>query len=204
MLEIYRVSRHGHSQHPPIPDKRLRDRAKPVPAVTPEIVALIEDMKETMYAAPGCGLAAPQIGVIAAPLHRRYRERRRAERSRVFINPEIIAREGKNLGKRGASLSRGVHEEIERAAKVTVRASNERGRGRRAHGRRACSAVAVQHENDHLDGMLMIDHMGVLKRRLALRKLQRQRAGGAELEGRQQGPGPKPISPSVAPSRSSI
>jgi peptide deformylase len=165
------------------PDKRLRDRAQPIPAVTPEVVSLIEDMKETMYAAPGCGLAAPQVGVSLRLFIVDTASEDEPSDLRVFINPEIIAREGKNLWEEGCLSFRGVHEEIERSAKITVRATNERGEvvELTAEG---LLAIAVQHENDHLDGILMIDHMGVLKRRLALRKLQRRAAGGAELEGR--------------------
>ena len=161
------------------PDKRLRVRAEPVAAVTPEVIALIEDMKETMYAAPGCGLAAPQIGI---PL-RLFIVDTAAEDEpsalRVFINPEIVAREGTAVWEEGCLSFPGVHEEIERAAKITVRAIDEHGKPVElvADG---LLGVAVQHENDHLDGILMIDHMGVLKRRLALRKLQK-RSVSAEL-----------------------
>lgn len=155
------------------PDKRLRVHAEPVVEVTPQIVALIEDMKETMYAAPGCGLAAPQIGV---PLRLFIVDTAADDEPsalRVFINPEIIEREGKMVWEEGCLSFPGIHEEIERAERVTVRAIDEHGRPveLRAEG---LLGIAVQHENDHLDGVLMIDHMSVLKRRLALRKLQKR------------------------------
>ena len=161
------------------PDKRLRVHAEPVPAVTPEVVALIEDMKETMYAAPGCGLAAPQIGVALRLFIVDTAGDDEPSALRVFINPEIVSLEGKAIWEEGCLSFPGVHEEIERAAKVTVRATNERGEEVELTAE-GLLGVAVQHENDHLDGVLMIDHMGALKRRLALRKLQK-RAASAEL-----------------------
>ena len=161
------------------PDKRLRVRAEPVPQMTPEVALLIEDMKETMYAAPGCGLAAPQIGVALRLFIIDTAGEDEPSALRVFINPEIVAREGKAVWEEGCLSFPGVHEEIERAAKITVRATDEHGKPVElvADG---LLGVAVQHENDHLDGVLMIDHMGVLKRRLALRKLQK-RTASAEL-----------------------
>jgi len=161
------------------PDKRLRNRAEPVKAVTPEVVQLIEDMKETMYAAPGCGLAAPQIGVSLRLFIVDTAGEDEPSDLRVFINPEIISRQGKVVWEEGCLSFPGVHEDIERAAKVVVKAINERGEPVELEAE-GLLGVAVQHENDHLDGVLMIDHMGVLKRRMALRKLQK-RAASAEL-----------------------
>jgi peptide deformylase len=155
------------------PDKRLRVHAEPVVDVTPQILSLIEDMKETMYAAPGCGLAAPQIGV---PL-RLFIVDTAAEDEpsdlRVFINPEIVAREGKVVWEEGCLSFPGIHEEIERAAQITVRATDERGKVVELSAE-GLLGIAVQHENDHLDGVLMIDHMSVLKRRIAIRKMQKR------------------------------
>jgi len=157
------------------PDKRLRSRAEPVGAITPEVICLIEDMKETMYAAPGCGLAAPQIGVSLRLFIVDTAGEDEPSDLRVFINPEIVVREGKAVWEEGCLSFPGVHEDIERAEKVVVRAINERGEPVEL-GAEGLLGVAVQHENDHLDGVLMIDHMGVLKRRMALRKLQKRAA----------------------------
>jgi peptide deformylase len=161
------------------PDKRLRNRALPVGAITPEVTRLIEDMKETMYAAPGCGLAAPQIGVSLRLFIIDTASEDEPSDLRVFINPEIVSREGKTVWEEGCLSFPGVHEDIERAAKVVVRATNEHGESVELEVE-GLLGVAVQHENDHLDGVLMIDHMGVLKRRMALRKLQK-RAASAEI-----------------------
>ena len=152
---------------------------KPVGAITPEVIRLIEDMKETMYAAPGCGLAAPQIGVSLRLFIVDTASEDEPSDLRVFINPEIVVREGKVVWEEGCLSFPGVHEDIERAERVVVRAKNERGEPVELEAD-GLLGVAVQHENDHLDGVLMIDHMGVLKRRMALRKLQK-RAASAEL-----------------------
>lgn len=161
------------------PDKRLRNKAQPIGEITPDVIKLIEDMKETMYAAPGCGLAAPQIGVSLRLFIVDTANEDEPSDLRVFINPEIVTRLGKVVWEEGCLSFPGVHEEIERADKVVVRATNEKGEAVELEAD-GLLGVAVQHENDHLDGVLMIDHMGVLKRRMALRKLQK-RAASAEL-----------------------
>lgn len=161
------------------PDKRLRVKAAPIAAITPDVLALIEDMKETMYAAPGCGLAAPQIGVSLRLFIVDTAGDDEPSDLRVFINPEIVSRQGTVVWEEGCLSFPGVHEDIERAEKVVVRALDEHGKvvELAADG---LLGVAVQHENDHLDGVLMIDHMGILKRRIALRKLQK-RGASAEV-----------------------
>jgi peptide deformylase len=161
------------------PDKRLRTRSEPVTSVTPDIVALVEDMKETMYAAPGCGLAAPQVGVFLRIFIVDTAADDEPSQLKVFINPEIVSAEGKVTWEEGCLSFPGVNEEIDRAKTVTIRALDERG-GAVQMKAEGLLAVAVQHENDHLEGVLMIDHMGALRRRLALRKLQK-RAVQAEL-----------------------
>jgi peptide deformylase len=155
------------------PDKRLRTRAEPVERVTPEVLSLIEDMKETMYAAPGCGLAAPQIGISLRLFIVDTAGDDEPSALKVFINPEIVAREGTAVWEEGCLSFPGIHEEIERAATITVRAIDERGKNVELSAE-GLLGVAIQHEHDHLDGVLMIDHMSILKRRLALRKLQKR------------------------------
>jgi peptide deformylase len=156
------------------PDPRLREKAEPVREVTPDIVRLLDDMAETMYAAPGVGLAATQIG-----------EKRRIfvidiaaedEPSVLleFINPEIVSRSGEQTWSEGCLSFPGVTEDIKRAGKVTVRAIDRAGKPFELSAE-GLLAVAVQHEFDHLDGVLMIDHLGVLKKRIVNRKMQKQR-----------------------------
>ena len=123
-------------------------------------------------------MAAPQIGVSLRLFIVDTASEDEPSDLRVFINPEIVSREGKVVWEEGCLSFPGVHEDIERAAKVRIRATNERGETVELEAD-GLLGVAVQHENDHLDGVLMIDHMGVLKRRIALRKMQK-RAASAE------------------------
>ena len=155
------------------PDPRLRQKAAPVTHVTPEIHKLIDDMAETMYAAPGVGLAATQIG----EPHRIFLVDIAAEdepsKLHVFINPEILRTEGEQCAPEGCLSFPGITEEVKRASKVTVRALDRDGRPFEVSAE-GLFAVAIQHENDHLDGVLMIDKMGMLKKRIVQRKMQKR------------------------------
>ena len=155
------------------PDPKLREKAKPVASVTPEIKKLVEDMAETMYAAPGVGLAATQIG----EPHRIFVIDTATEdepsQLRVFINPEILERHDAITWEEGCLSFPGITEEIDRAAKVRVRALDENGKAFELEAE-GLLAVAVQHELDHLDGVLMIDHMGMLKKRIVDRKMRKR------------------------------
>jgi peptide deformylase len=157
------------------PHKSLREKAAPVAAITPEIRALVDDMAETMYAAPGCGLAAPQIGVSLRVFVIDTAADDEPSRLTVFINPEIVAKEGETFWEEGCLSFPGVHEEIKRAERVTVRALDRDGKPFELEVD-SLFAVAVQHEHDHLEGLLMIDHVGALKRRLIHRKMQKREA----------------------------
>ena len=152
------------------PDPRLREKANPVAEVTPAIAALIDDMAETMYAAPGVGLAATQIG----EPHRIFLVDIAAEDEpsnlMVFVNPEIVERNGTQTWEEGCLSFPGVTEELDRAARVKVRATDRNGKPFELEAD-GLLAVAIQHELDHLDGVLMIDHMGLLRKRMVARKL---------------------------------
>lgn len=160
------------------PDPRLRQKAQPVGDITPEITKLIDDMAETMYAAPGVGLAATQIG----EPHRVFLVDIAADDEPsnllVFINPEIVRQEGQLTGPEGCLSFPGISEDIKRAERVSVRA---RGRDGATFEIAADGllAVAIQHELDHLDGVLMIDRMGTLKKRIVQRKMQKRGAEAA-------------------------
>ncbi len=155
------------------PDPRLRQKALPVTQVTPDIEKLIDDMAETMYAAPGVGLAATQIG----EAHRIFIVDIAAEDEpsnlMVFINPEIVTTDGSQTGAEGCLSFPGVTEDVKRAANVSVRAMDRSGKQFElaADG---LLAVAVQHELDHLEGTLMIDRVGMLKKRIIQRKMQKR------------------------------
>ena len=152
------------------PDKRLRERGERVEAITPEIQQLIDDMAETMYAAPGVGLAATQIGEALQLFIVDIADENEPSDLRVFINPEILEREGDITWQEGCLSFPGVQEEVERAAHVRVRAQGRDGKSFEIEAE-GLLAVAIQHENDHLQGTLMIDHMGPLKKRLTHRKM---------------------------------
>ena len=161
------------------PDKRLRIPGKPVTEFGPELHKLIGDMAETMYAAPGVGLAAPQIGVskrifivdVAV-------DEDEPSDLRVFINPELVALEGETSFDEGCLSFPGVREEIDRAARVKVRAVDQGGQPFELEAD-GLLAIAIQHENDHLDGKLMIDRMSVLKRRMVHRSMSKRTAADA-------------------------
>jgi peptide deformylase len=161
------------------PDPRLRQKAQPVGDVTPEILKLIDDMAETMYAAPGVGLAATQIGEPHRIFLVDIASDNEPSNLLVFINPEIVRQEGQQVGPEGCLSFPGISEDIKRSARVSVRA---RGRDGATFELSADGllAVAIQHELDHLDGVLMIDRMGTLKKRIVQRKMQKR---GAEAAG---------------------
>jgi len=156
------------------PDPRLREVAKPVAAVTPEIQQLVDDMAETMYAAPGVGLAATQIG----EMHRIFvvdcAEEDAPSELLVFINPEILEKDGQVVWNEGCLSFPGVREEIKRAERVKVRALNRSGKQFELEAD-GLLAVAIQHETDHLDGVLMVDKLNALKRRMMGRRLAQAR-----------------------------
>lgn len=157
------------------PDPRLREPAKPVAAVTAEIQSLIDDMAETMYAAPGCGLAANQIGVDLRIFVVDCAGEDEPSDFRVFINPEILEKDGQVVWNEGCLSFPGVTEEIKRAERVKVRALGRDGKPFELETD-GLLAVAIQHENDHLNGVLMIDKLNALKKRMMGRKLARAKA----------------------------
>jgi peptide deformylase len=156
------------------PDPRLREVAKPVAKVTPEIQALIDDMAETMYDAPGVGLAANQIGENHRIFVLDCAGDDEPSDFRVFINPEIIAKDGQIVWSEGCLSFPGVTEEIKRAETVTVRALDRDGTAFELEAD-GLLAVAIQHETDHLNGVLMIDKLSALKKRMMGNKLAKAR-----------------------------
>jgi peptide deformylase len=152
------------------PDPRLREVAKPVEKVDESIRQLADDMAETMYAAPGVGLAATQIGVNLRVFVIDIASEDEPSDLRVFINPEILEADGTQTWNEGCLSFPGVSEEIKRAEHVRVRALGVDGKPFELEAT-GLLAVAIQHENDHLNGVLMIDKLNALKRRMMGRKL---------------------------------
>ncbi len=156
------------------PDKRLREHGQVVTDFGAELQSLVDDMAETMYAAPGVGLAATQLGiaqrVFVIDVATGDDE---PSQLRVFVNPEITRREGECTWEEGCLSFPGVSEEIERAEKVTVRAQDRDGKWFELEAE-GLLAIAVQHENDHLNGQLMVDHLGLLRRRAVNRQMEKR------------------------------
>ncbi len=158
------------------PDPRLKKVAAPVAAVTPDIQKLVRDMAETMYAAPGVGLAATQVNVHKRVIIIDVSETR--DDLRVFINPEIIARDGQLETEEGCLSVPGYYDKVTRAAKVTVRAQNERGEPFELAAE-GTLAVCIQHEMDHLLGKVFVEYLSPLKRaRLAAKLRKKQKLAG--------------------------
>jgi len=154
------------------PDPILREPALPVEKVTPEIRKLVEDMAETMYDAPGVGLAANQVGVKLRIFVIDVAGEDEPSDLMVFINPEILERDGVQTYTEGCLSFPGITEDIKRAETVKVRAMGLDGATFELEAD-GLLAVAIQHENDHLEGVLMIDKVNAVKRKLMSRKLAR-------------------------------
>ncbi|CAK0761004.1 peptide deformylase [Gammaproteobacteria bacterium] len=153
------------------PDPRLRQRAQPVEALTPEIVRLINDMFETMYTAPGIGLAATQVNVPWRVITIDVTEAQK--QPLCLINPEILARDGSGNMDEGCLSVPGIFEPVARASHIVFRATDRNGRlfERAADG---LLAVCIQHEMDHLEGKLFVDYLSELKRNRIRKKLEKQ------------------------------
>lgn len=160
------------------PDPRLREVAEPVAEVDDEIRSLVEDMAETMYAAPGVGLAANQIGVLKRVFVIDIADEDEPSNLMVFINPEILDATGTQSYQEGCLSFPGGSEEIKRAERVLVRALDVEGKPFELTAE-GLLAVAIQHENDHLNGVLMIDKLGPLKRRRLGQKIKKARESQA-------------------------
>ncbi len=144
---------------------------------TPDLQGLIEDMWETMYAAKGVGLAAPQIGsnkrISVIDISVGEDESKKI----VIINPEIISRDGKQTGEEGCLSLPGFREPVTRANKVTIRAQDEKGETVEIEGEELL-ARAFEHEIDHLNGILFINHLSALKRDIIRRKIKKMQRSG--------------------------
>jgi peptide deformylase len=154
------------------PDPRLRTIAKPVEQVDATLRQLVDDMFETMYAAPGIGLAATQVNI-----HQRLLVLDVSEdhtRPMVFINPEILLAEGHQVYQEGCLSVPGIFADVKRAEKVSVRALDRDGQPFELEAE-GLLAVCIQHEMDHLAGKVFVDYLSPLKRELVRKKLAKQR-----------------------------
>lgn len=153
------------------PDPRLKKVAAPVSQVTDQIRKLAADMAETMYEAPGIGLAATQVDV-----HKRVVVIDISEEKNqllVLINPELVTCDGLALGEEGCLSVPGIYDKVERAERVTVKYIDQDGRPQTLDAD-GLLAVCIQHELDHLDGKVFVDHLSQLKQARIKTKLAKQ------------------------------
>lgn len=152
------------------PDERLHTVAAKVPAVTDEIRTLVRDMAETMYAAPGVGLAATQVDVHKEVIVIDVSDKR--DNLLAFINPEILAAEGEAECEEGCLSVPGIFDKVKRAQRVTVRALNQDGSPFEVEAEDLLS-VCIQHEMDHLKGKVFVEYLSRLKQSRILAKMKK-------------------------------
>jgi peptide deformylase len=163
------------------PDPRLAKTSEPVTEFGPELKKLCTDMLETMYEAPGVGLAAPQVNVhkqiVVIDIDYESSEDEppvlSGKNPRVFVNPRIVAKEGEQICKEGCLSIPGEYEEVVRAEFVRVEYQDVNGRPQTLEAD-GFLAVAIQHELDHLDGRLFIDRLSMVKSRSIKRRLKKE------------------------------
>ena len=153
------------------PDPRLYRKAEPVAAVDDGIRALVRDMAETMYAAPGIGLAATQVDVHKRVITIDTSETR--DQLLVLVNPEIVSHDGEQVYEEGCLSVPGVYEPVERAASIRVRAQDAEGQPFELDAGELL-AVCIQHEMDHLEGKVFVQYLSRLKQMRIRMKMQKQ------------------------------
>lgn len=152
------------------PDPRLRRIATPVATITDEVRQLVADMAETMYQAPGIGLAAIQLGVTSRVIVIDISESR--DQLQVFINPQIIAHDGEQTIEEGCLSVPGIFESVTRAGHVRVRALDLSGLSFELEAS-GLLATCIQHEIDHLDGKVFVDYVSRLKQQRIRKRLEK-------------------------------
>jgi peptide deformylase len=158
-------------------DHVLHERAQPVDVVTPDVERLVDDMIETMYAAPGVGLAAPQIGMSLRIFIVDISVGRDPSGLMVFINPEFVERDGVQIEEEGCLSVPGFNATVVRPSTATVKGL-DRGGNAHLHAGTGLLARAFQHEMDHLDGMLFVDRLRGIKRDLIVRRIKKLTRAG--------------------------
>ena len=159
------------------PDPRLRNRAQAVTQVDATLRTLIDDMFETMYAAPGIGLAATQVGIALRIFVADISVGRNPADLLVFVNPEFIERDGMQLEEEGCLSVPGFNATVARPARVTVKGLNRDGNEQLIEGT-GLLARCFQHEMDHLDGTLFVDRLRGLQKDLIVRKIKKLSRSG--------------------------
>ncbi len=155
----------------------LHEKARPVEQVTPEVDRLIEDMVETMYAAPGIGLAAPQIGIPLRIFVVDLSMGRKPDGLIIAINPEFVERDGMQLEEEGCLSVPGFNATVMRPSRAVVKGLDRHGEPMQVEGTELL-ARAFQHEMDHLDGLLFVDRLRGIKRDLIVTKIRKMTRAG--------------------------
>jgi peptide deformylase len=158
-------------------DSVLHDRARTVDAITPNIERLIDDMIETMYAAPGVGLAAPQVGEPLRLFVVDVSVGRDPNGLIVMVNPEFVERDGMQLEEEGCLSVPGFNATVVRPSRVVIKGLNRAGEEQQREGT-GLLARAFQHEMDHLDGLLFVEHLRGVKRDMIVRKIKKLTRSG--------------------------
>lgn len=158
------------------PDPRLRTKAVPVTEFGPELATLVEAMFDTMYEAPGIGLAASQVNVHQQLLVLDVSEEKNERR--VFINPRILSSAGTQTYQEGCLSVPGIFADVDRAESIRVEAQDVTGKSFTLDAD-GLLAVCIQHEMDHLIGKLFVDYLSPLKRDMVRKKLEKQRKAAA-------------------------
>ena len=158
-------------------DSLLHDKARAVDAVTPDIERLIDDMIETMYAAPGVGLAATQVGVLLRIFVVDISVGRDPNGLTVLVNPEFVERDGVQLEEEGCLSVPGFNATVMRPMRAVVKGLDRHGEAYQHEGQ-GLLARAFQHEMDHLDGLLFLDRVRGIKRDLIVKKIRKLTRAG--------------------------
>jgi len=162
------------------PNPKLKKKSQPVEKIDPSFRQLVQNLAETLYAAPGVGLAAPQVGYLLRLVVIDVTPVNQPKNLMVLINPEIISSEGECTWEEGCLSVPDFNEEVKRKKKVVVRCQNLEGETVEVEGNDLLSIV-LQHEIDHLDGILFVDHLSQLKRDLYKRQLKKEKQEGKKL-----------------------
>jgi peptide deformylase len=163
-----------------LPSRKLKQKSEPVGKVTADIRGLVDDMFETMYEAPGIGLAAVQVGVLKRIVTMDLSKKEGEKNPRVFVNPEIVwSSDDTSVYEEGCLSIPEVHEDVERPARVKVKFLDLDGKKHEEEAE-GLYATCIQHEIDHLNGVLFIDHISKLKRDRIIKKFSKAAKRAAE------------------------
>ena len=163
-----------------LPSRKLKQKSEPIEKITPELRSLVDDMFETMYEAPGIGLAAVQVGVLKRLVTMDLSKKEGEKDPRVFVNPEIVwSSDDTSVYEEGCLSIPEIHEDVERPARVKVSFLDLDGK-RHEEEAEGLYATCIQHEIDHLNGILFIDHISKLKRDRIIKKFSKAAKRAAE------------------------